>query len=345
MRTSTGGKLTIAAVQTAVMLFGCAGEADRLDAMIVSDSPIMDLVDNDHLAREVLSDIARDSEGFDSQGDLCSDDCGQNDDAAAHCIATGWDFLASDPETLDMGIGFVDEPLTIDFAVTNHNINQIRISGLQLDSPYFSLVERPSVPILLGPCESLPFRVQANEIGQPYWMQEAILTVSYSTFDNIQMALLIRVSGAKTTRDKITCVIKPNFGKQYVSFSESEPRLMYVHNAGTGQCVVSEIGVAECLPNAEGFIECPSPADARPDPRYRLEYITDENGNIPVYVSSSFIGIHVGFDPEDASPRPWFGMLYLKATEKLTSRVSNFPESELRDDGTEYFDWNITHAD
>lgn len=38
-------------------------------------------------------------------------------------------------------------------------------------------------------------------------------------------------------------------------------------------------------------------------------------------------------------------MLYLKATEKLTSRVSNFPESELRDDGTEYFDWNITHAD
>ncbi len=310
MRTSTGGKLTIAAVQTAVMLFGCAGEADRLDAMIVSDSPIMDLVDNDHLAREVLSDIARDSEGFDSQGDLCSDDCGQNDDAAAHCIATGWDFLASDLETLDMGIGFVDEPLTIDFAVTNHNINQIRISGLQLDSPYFSLVERPSVPILLGPCESLPFRVQANEIGQPYWMQEAILTVSYSTFDNIQMALLIRVSGAKTTRDKITCVIKP-----------------------------------KCLPNAEGFIECPSPADARPDPRYRLEYITDENGNIPVYVSSSFIGIHVGFDPEDASPRPWFGMLYLKATEKLTSRVSNFPESELRDDGTEYFDWNITHAD
>ena len=120
---------------------------------------------------------------------------------------------------------------------------------------------------------------------------------------------------------------------------------MYVHNAGTGQGVVSEIGVAECLPNPEGFIECPSPADARPDPRYRLEYITDENGNIPVYVSSSFIGIHVGFDPEDASPRPWFGMLYLKATEKLTSRVSNFPESELRDDGTEYFDWNITHAD
>lgn len=263
------------------------------------------------------------------------------------CLPSPHGTLAFDADTIDFHVQLIGSEHVMSTSLINKGMAPVTVTEIVLYSDTsYRIVNPPDVPFTLGSCESreVTFKI-FNDVVGPH---RSHVDVSYVDGQGQTGLISAKLRGAIVTPESITCRWSINeLPDSYHTSGKEGKTYLRVGNSGTGVCVVDDWGIADCNVDKNGHVTCPSADEAEKSSMFSASSALDE---YDAYrnVGSSFkilVNVHLSDDGKLLEELPHYAVLYLKAHERLTGRVSNFPESTASEEEGARPPWHIVVVD